>query len=158
MSVADRLRDASIRGRFAFAAACLERVCAAWKLGGPAVDRLFDALWSFTSSGDLGRWDGLVGALTPNSPADLRARLPVEGLSARQVKLLYVLITTVYEVGYGNLYSGYDSEFTLAPVRRVLALLGAAGVEPPDPSPFARSRRSLLDGWGKAVPRSFFES
>jgi len=57
----------SIRGRMAYGITCLEKVCTIWNIKNEKMNIFIKCLWTFTSSGNLAKWEEKVLSLLPNN-------------------------------------------------------------------------------------------
>ena len=146
----------SIRGRMAFSIVCLEAVAWKFKLN---LEGLLELLWAFTTSERLDEWEADVLQLVDYEAAGSYAqRFAFEHLGEPTASLIGDLIEEVVEVGRGNLYGGYRSDFTAEPAATVADLCRELTGDAPDLTPFACSPATNDDGWGSPISEDVFRA
>jgi hypothetical protein len=160
----DEIDQISIRGRFAFGVSCLQTACKVWDVTSDPLDSLFEQLWKFTNSDRLDIWiDETLSMLpefgwNPNEHSTMYAKaFNLTNLDERRQRILATLIEEVVNIGSGNLFGGFVSEFTRIPTLKVGAILDREGISLPCLDRFKRSHVSEYHGWGDRVPPSFFQ-
>jgi hypothetical protein len=153
----------SIRGRFAFALACLEALAAKWNVGGDYFGQLLALLWEFTSrpmlaskrDGDWwrdfgalrgGKWDDLVGRIKADNP----------GLSSDQLHAIRHACEELYRLGGTDMYAQPQVWNSIPATLNVAGILIRWGVPLPALAPFARSRWDEHQAFGATRTREFF--
>lgn len=152
------LEPISIIGRFAFGASCFEKVCKDWGVRTSQIAEFIKLLWTFTSSNRLDLWEKDVLKYLPEDD-DLISydiKFGIGFLSHEQQLVMVDLILEIIELGRGNLYAGFKSEFTLVPILNIVALLENNNIILPNIEPFERSKADECHGWGRNVDKSFF--
>ena len=140
----------------AFSIVCLEAV--AWKFKLDLAD-LLDLLWTFTMSERLDGWETDVFQLVDYEAAGSHAeRFAYGHLGEPTVSLIDDLIEEVVEVGRGNLYGGYRSDFTAEPAATVADLCLELTGSVPELTPFACSSAAEDDGWGCPISEDVFRA
>ncbi|MCA8830410.1 hypothetical protein [Hymenobacter pini] len=166
-----QLKRVSIKGRMAYCITCLENVLACKQLQEPALDKLLQCLWDFTSNPDLSDWEKKIMDFSPESileePLEECSYLTLsEAQHLRTVymslsKSLLICIDDTIEVGRGNLYGGTSgySPHSLIPAMQVVRYMVAHTYPLPPMENFLRSPFTEEDqhGWGKRVDRSYFQ-
>lgn len=133
---------------------CLERLCEKWQVGNQKIKELINLLWTFTSSNNLDLWDKRIRGFLPHE--NWEVEFGYGFLYKDKLETLTDVLIEVIEIGGGNLYGGFRSEFTMRPTIKVASLLEANNIELPDLEPFKKSKVTEFHGWGNPVGRDFF--
>ncbi len=136
------MQNLSIRGRVAFAAACVE--IAMQRFGILGASDFLEALWSFCTEENLLEWEARIQVLHPIHWQE-KALLH---LNSSLQNVLQDLFANAVAVGTRNLYSDYrslETEESLADVVRQMQVLK---LELPDLKLFKFSSASEAKGWG----------
>jgi hypothetical protein len=140
------MHNLSIRGRVAFAAACVEIAMQQFQITHGQARAFLETLWSFCLEEDLLEWEARIQALHPIHWQDTA----LSHLDARVQPALQDLFADAIAVGTRNLYSDYrslETEECLADVRQHMQALN---LELPDLELFRFSKASEAKGWGVA--------
>ncbi|WP_216689080.1 hypothetical protein [Hymenobacter siberiensis] len=173
LTIADRLKETSIRGRVAFGITCLEIYFEHLNLQDDTlVKGLLEKMWEFVSSNSLDKWEyeikGFLPIIVLNSSASEKFE-NVSFLKHSQSKAyekmylslpetLVTMIDTVADIGFDNLYAGTTgySKGTFDETMSVIDLMNESQLPLPDLARFERSEFSEFHGWGDAVNKEFF--
>ena len=149
----------SIRGRLAYGATCLERLCKVWNVQNEKMDLLLETLWTFTSIENLADWDNTVRHMLPdNDRVEMYAyEFGYSHLEMIKQKILTNTIWDVMEIGQGNLYGAFKSEYSMLPLINVIGTLKKNKIDLPIIKPFKKSSILECDGWGKPIDKSNFK-
>jgi hypothetical protein len=160
--VRELVKGISIRARMALAITCVDIVLSKFSIHAEEKSALVETFWQFVEDDRLWKWD--LDRRTNDSlmiideyidhlqdiPADYSCRnLPDFALK---------MIFETDELGMSDLYGavqGY-SEHTFTSILNVLRLMVTHGFPIPPLHPFLKSPFQDNDGWGSAVPRTFF--
>ena len=174
ITVENRLKEISIRGRMALGIKCLEIVLDKNKLiHNKDIKELLSILWKFISSESLESWSEEIMDYDPKSLIEDYENSNFECfrlLSEVEIKSIYYiyrnsksevleLIELVTAIGTGNLYAGTSeySKSTLIPTIKVLNLMARNNYRTPKLENFEKSKYSEFHGWGTKRDKSFFD-
>jgi hypothetical protein len=134
----------SIRGRVAFAAACVESAIQHFKILG-ASDFL-ETLWSFCNEENLLEWESRIQALHPIHWQEKA----IAHLNSSLQTAFQELFANAVAVGTRNLYSDYRSLETEESLADVVRQMQALNLELPNLELFRFSKAIEAKGWGVA--------
>lgn len=173
MEIENKIKQTSIRGRFAFGVFCIEKYIAENNLESKWIDRLIPTLWEFTSTDRMDLWEEKISDLTPlnildDSPRNSHSDYPnltesefndLKKYYSELDESLIQIIDETIEIGLGNLYSGTGefSEGTFESTIFVHKLADKVLNEKPSFENFYKSKFTEFHGWGNNVKREFFE-
>jgi ABC-type molybdate transport system substrate-binding protein len=140
------LEQVSIRGRMAYAAACIEAAIAELWQASSTTNECVRVLWEFCAAEDLSEWErtamDVIGSALDNGTIaeETGSAVAQEAIEA-----------AFEDVGRGNLYAGVvgRSDATLKGAVRVATLVEQLGVSLPDPSRYLGSSFDEEHGWGR---------
>lgn len=138
------MQSLSIRGRLAFAAACVESAIQHFEISG-ASDFL-ETLWSFCAEENLLEWEARIQALHPIHWQETA----LSHLEPQIQIVLQDLFANAIAVGTRNLYSDYRSLETEESLTDVVRQMQVLNLELPDLKSFSFSNSSEAKGWGAA--------
>jgi hypothetical protein len=140
------MRYLSIRGRVAFAAACVEVAMRHFDVNHLEARAFLKTLWNFTLSENLLDWEEQIQALHPIHWQEIA----LTNLELRVQPVLQDLFANAIAVGTRNLYSDYRSLETEESLNDVVQQMQALKLELPDLELFRFSEASEAKGWGVA--------
>ncbi len=144
------MQQISVRGRVAFAAACLEIAIRHFKIEHEQAIMFLEKLWDFTSSQNLFVWEAEIQLLHPMHWQEAALeRVPLNFQNTFRNLLLDALA-----VGMRNLYSDFESFETEDSVKSVTQHMQAFNLELPNLELFRFSTVSEEDGWGNVFDSS----
>lgn len=146
----------SIRGRVAFGITCLEKLLNKWGVKNHKITELLHVLWTFTSSTSLDIWERDILSILPEDDNDESTHFGFDSLTSEQKEDLSDLIYYVIEIGRGNLYGGYVSDFTSEPTIKVIEIVIKNAVKIPELHKFKKSSAKEEHGWGTPVELEYF--
>ena len=136
------MRSLSIRGRVAFAAACVESATQHFKI---LECRDFqETLWSFCAEENLLEWEARIQALHPIHWQETA----LSHLNSSLQTVFQELFANAIAVGTRNLYSDYRSLETEESLADVVRQMQALELVLPDLELFKFSKASEAKGWG----------
>jgi hypothetical protein len=138
---ASDLRSLSITGRYAYALACVERLCRAWNVDGAFVLAEIDAHWQLTEMKLGCHW--LDKHPFPQCPGELEALLVGRQLTGDQVQALHHAFVEARYVYGGSCYCAANDDQSMRSVLNVVGVLVRWDIELP---PFARFRHASWSG------------
>ncbi len=138
------MQQLSIRGRVAFAAACVETAIQHFEILGTG--DFLETLWGFCAEENLLEWESRIQALHPIHWQEIA----LQNLEARVQEILQELFANAVAVGTRNLYSDYTSLETEECLADVVRQMQALKLELPDLELFKFSNSSEAKGWGAA--------
>jgi hypothetical protein len=147
----------SITGRYAFALACLEQLCAAWRVDDPFVLGEIDAHWQATEIPKVCRWFDTYPF--PGRLEKFTAQLRPGGLSADQVQSLYHAFREARMVSCVSCYAANNDAGSMQALLNVVGVLLRWGIALPPLEHFRHATWSgdfQETGWGARLPRSSF--
>ncbi len=172
-SLSEKIKNISIRGRFAFGIKCLEQYISESTIESAWIDKLLATLWEFTTSERLDMWDEKIKDLDPwnildthpdNKASDYKSLTENE---FHELKDFYNsldqdfidMIGNAIEIGTGNLYGGTGkfSNETLQPTLELKKIARRKLKEIPKIKSFEFSRFSEQHGWGNKFNRNVLE-
>jgi hypothetical protein len=131
--------------RYAFALACIERLCHSWGVvDEPFVRAVIDAHWTLTTKKVLSNsrvgynWFDETREFDPRTPEEFAARVRPGSLSADQVQALHHAIGELRALAGGDMYCQAESFRSLAPALNVAGILLRWGVGLPRVELFRR--------------------
>ena len=136
------MQHLSIRGRVAFAAACVESAIQHFEILG-ASDFL-ETLWSFCAEENLLEWEARIQALHPIHWQEKA----LSHLDSRVQSAFQDLFTDAVAVGTRNLYSDYLSFETEESLSDVVRQMQTLELLLPNLELFSFSKASEAKGWG----------
>lgn len=170
-----QLKEIAVRGRMAYALACLESLAAKLDYSSPKFRELLELLWSYTETQKLADWDGKICAkewravesyglwLETECLGNRRQGSPISNLAPfdNAPKDLVGLMGLCIRIGAAHLYTGFVSDASAIGLEKVLEILAENKITPPAIERFQRnklgaSREEDDDGWGFLAPRSFY--
>jgi hypothetical protein len=146
----------SIRGRVAFGITCLEKLLNKWGVENNKITELLHVLWTFTSSTALDIWERDILSVLPEDDSVESIHFGFGSLTEEQREDLSDLIYYVIEIGRGNLYGGYVSDFTSEPTIKVIEIVMKNEVKTPELHKFKKSSAQEGHGWGTPVEPEYF--
>jgi hypothetical protein len=151
------LRPLSLRGRYAFALACIEHLCAAWAVDDPLVTAEVEAHWGALDARMACHWfDQHPFA---RSPEVFAAAVPPGRLSADQVDALHHALGEARMVVCGSCYAAASDEGSMQSVLNVVGVLSRWGVTLPSLERFRHATWAGdfgTNGWGERLGRGAF--
>ena len=159
MVQASDLRHLSLIGRYAFALACVEAVCAAWAVDDPFVLGEIDAHWEAAEMRFACHWFDTHDF--PLDTEEFATRLRPGQLSADQAESLFEAFHETQMVICGSCYSAMKDDGSISSVLRVAGVLTRSGVELPALSRFAHATWSgefWRHGCGERFPRKSYRA
>jgi hypothetical protein len=153
------MRQTAIRGGVALALVCVERALRRFSVRDERVSELVETLWGFVEQEDLAAVDHAwrdARAVDLLDAIDADSEIPVtyRGLSPFLPRLLSQALAIAMVEMYGSVRGFGKESFDLT--LRALEDCERNGVPLPAIAKFAQLPFSEEDGWGRAVPRSFF--
>ena len=142
------MQHLSIRGRMAFAAACVESAIQHFEI--LEAREFVQTLWGFCAEENLLEWEARIQVLHPIHWQDKA----LSHLESRVQLAFQDLFTNAVAVGTRNLYSDYLSLETEESLSDVLRQVRALNLELPDLELFRFSRAGEANGWGDAFDPS----
>ena len=136
------MRSLSIRGRVAFAAACVESAMQHFEV--LKADDFQETLWSFCAEENLLEWEARIQALHPIHWQETA----LSHLSSSLQNVFQELFANAVAVGTRNLYSDYRSLETEESLADVVRQMQALELVLPDLELFKFSKASEAKGWG----------
>jgi hypothetical protein len=139
------LEPLNVRGRYAFALTCIERLCNHWGATDPFISELIDVHWtlvaaSLLSDGRKGHdWFEETSAYDKRTPAELAACLNKARLSAEQIQALHHAVYELRMLAGDDMYCEPESFRSLIHVLNVVGILLRWGVELPALGPFRKA-------------------
>jgi hypothetical protein len=154
---ASDLAHLSLRGRYAFALACVEALCSAWEVDDPYIQGEIDAHWQAAQVELVCHW--FDAHPFPWPVANFAARLRAGGLTVDRVQSLHhALCDTRFVLG-GSCYAAADDPGSMQAVLDVVGILARWGVALPRLEWFAHATWSgefETSGWGERFGRASF--
>jgi hypothetical protein len=144
------MRQLSIRGRVAFAAACVEVAMQHFKVTHVDARAFLETLWDFCESENLLDWEEQIQVLHPIHWQEAG----LLHLEPQVQSKLQDLCADAIAVGTRNLYSDYRSLETEESLEDVIRHVQALNLELPDLALFRFSKASEAKGWGHAFDPS----
>jgi hypothetical protein len=149
------LRTLSKNGRFAYALACVERLCDAWGVFEGKVRAGVAAQWLAMEAKWPCLW--LEGHRLPREVADFAAGLGGASLSADQVQSLHHALWEAQAVIGRSCYEAVSDVYSMQSVLNVVGILARWGVEPPPVSAFRHANWTGEFGHGGRFTRESFD-
>lgn len=160
------IEDLSIRARMAYALLCIEAACRAWDADSPPLRATLETLWAFVPTQRTDRWEASLdmGALLPYDDfgvddtdwQDVVAGWGLTGLDDGRAEALVRMLSLATAIGTDNLYSGYESTVTAAPLKTVVNIMQIVDVDLPERGRVSLSGVDEAGGWGTPRPPAFF--
>lgn len=150
------IAEISIRGRMGYAITCLEKIIMYYKAQTPQIVKLLYFLWDYTLSARFDLWEKEFARIVPESVNDFKICFELEFLECDIISFIFSILEEVYEVATGNLYGGYLSVYTEVPLIHIIEKLNSKNITLPAMEPFAISKASEENGWGKPIAKSDF--
>ena len=144
------MQQLSIRGRVAFAAACVEISMLRFKIEHEGAKAFLETLWDFCSSQSLFDWEGQIQSFHPMHWQEAA----LSHLDSSVQSTLQNLFADAVAVGTRNLYSDYESLETEESLADVLRHMKALQLELPNLELFRFSKASEESGWGNTFDPS----
>ncbi len=138
------MQNLSIRGRVAFAAACVESAIQHFEILG--ANDFLETLWSFCAEEDLLEWEARIQAIHPIHWQEKA----LSHLSSSLQTVFQELFANAVAVGTRNLYSDYLSLETEESLSDVVRQMQALGLVLPNLELFRFSKAIEAKGWGMA--------
>lgn len=157
----------SIRGRMAYVLLCVETTLNQWNIASGEIRSILAKFWEFTSSTELDIWDTEAQRVQPYLYAfyedflhkkqwrEMAEFLSISELTERQQETLGRELVCLHGLS-ANLFSGYESELTAAPLLEIIKIMVASGLTLPDRISVSLSSVEEDGGWGHPRPRHFF--
>jgi hypothetical protein len=136
------MRYLSIRGRVAFAAACVETATQRFEILG--VSDFLETLWNFCAEENLLDWESEIQALHPIHWQEMA----LSHLNSSFQTAFRELFANAVAVGTRNLYSDYQSFETEESLGDVVRHMQVLKLELPNLESFRFSKASEAKGWG----------
>jgi hypothetical protein len=136
------MQNLSIRGRVAFAAACVESAIQHSEI--PKARGFLETLWDFCAEENLLEWEERIQALHPIHWQEAA----LSNLEPRVQAALRDLFADAIAVGLRNLYSDYRSLETEESLADVVQQMQALHLELPNLELFRFSKAIEAKGWG----------
>lgn len=136
------MQNLSIRGRVAFAAACVE--IAMQRFGILGASDFLEALWSFCTEENLLEWEAKIQVFHPIYWQEKS----LSHLSSSVQTAFHELLANAVAVGTRNLYSDYISLETEECLAQVVRQMQVLKLELPELELFKFSNASEAKGWG----------
>lgn len=171
--IKNKIKQTSIRGRFAFGVFCLEKYITENDLKSKWIEKLIPTLWEFTNTDRMDLWEEKISDLTPlnildesprNSHSDYPSLTESEFIELKKYygeldNEFVQMIDETIEIGLGNLYGGTGefSESTYESTIFVYKLANKLLTEKPNFDNFLKSKFTEFHGWGNNVNKEFFE-
>lgn len=134
----------SIRARVAFGLVGVERAARRLGLEDPWLDGELQGLWRYTEANDLSWWNC-------SADAEYLAEVFSRATPRERLEMLARMLNALDEIGGGNLFGGFQNEFTHTPTMDLAAIVAEQGVLLPPTKPFVKiSPRRPWDAWGKS--------
>ena len=159
MFQASDLRHLSLTGRFAYALACIDALCAAWAVDDPFVLAEIDAHWGAAEMSLACHW--FDKHPFPRDAEEFGARLRPDRLTADQSAALFDAFWSAQDVICGSCYAAMNDEGSMDSVLTVAGVLTRRGVELPALSCFSHATWSgefWIHGGGERFPRESYRS
>jgi hypothetical protein len=156
---ASDLRHLSITGRYAYALACIENLCAAWDIDEPFVLEEVNEHWQATEIPLACHW--FDEHRFPHEIEDFANKLESAQLSSDQVQSLYHAFEEMRMVICRSCYAAAGDEYSMESVLNVAGILVRWSIGLPDLVRFKHATWSgdFRDtGWGERLPRASFAS
>ena len=169
----NKIKDISIRGRFAFGVKCLEQYISENNIESKWIEKLLNTLWEFTSSERLDIWDEKIKELDPwnildthpdNKAGDYKTLSEKEfyelkGFYNSLDKEFINMVGNAIEIGTGNLYGGTGefSNETLQPTLELIKIAKNQLKNIPSMESFGFSKFSEKHGWGNEFDRDILK-
>ena len=144
------MQQLSIRGRVAFAAACVEISMQHFKVNHESTKVFLETLWDFCSQNNLFDWEERIQFLHPMHWQEAA----LSHLDSSVQSTLQNLFADAVAVGTRNLYSDYESLETEESLADVLRHVQALQLELPNLELFRFSKASEESGWGNTFDPS----
>ncbi len=148
------LRPLSKNGRYAYALACVERLCDAWGLADPFVRGTVAAQWQAMEAEWPCLW--LNEHRLPLEVADFAAKLSFGAFSPDQVQSLHHALRERQDVIGRSCYAAVSDTASMQSVLNVVGILARCGVEPPAVGGFLHASWSGAFGHGKRFTRESY--
>jgi hypothetical protein len=148
------LRRLSITGRYAYALACVERVCAAWGVDHPYIRAEVDAHWQALEAKFPCSW--FEAHLLPRDVEEFAAELGLHELSDDQVQGLHHLLDEARAVILRSCWCAASDTWSMQSVLNVAGVLARWGIEPPPVAGFLHAVWSGEFSHGKRFTRESF--
>ena len=149
------LRALSKNGRFAYALACVERLCDAWGIPEGEACAEVTAQWLAMEAEWPCLW--LDGHRLPREVAEFAAELGDTSLSADQVQSLHHALCEARAVIGRSCYAAVSDIYSMQSVLNVVGILARWGVEPPLVSAFRHANWAGEFGHGQRFTRESFD-
>jgi hypothetical protein len=147
------LRLLSKNGRYAYALACIERLCGAWGVDDPFVQGEVAAHWRALEAKWPCEW--LEEHLLPRDVAAFAARVGGP-LSADQVQSLHHALDEARAVIGRSCYAAVSDTWSMQSVLNVVGILARWGIEPPPVAGFRHANWSGAFDHGQRFTRASF--
>jgi hypothetical protein len=154
---ASDLGHLSLRGRYAYALACVEALSAAWGVDDPYILAEIDAHWQAAEVELVCHW--LDDHELPWPLSNFAARVRPGGLTADRVQSLYHALSSTRSVFDGSCWAAADDPGSMQAVLNVVGILARWGVAPPPLERFAHATWAGdfgAAGWGERFGRESF--
>ncbi len=131
------LEPLNIVERYAFALACIERLCQSWAVTSPYLTRLIEAHWTLTTQRVLADsrneydWFDETREFAPDTPDELADRLGPGVLSVIQAQALHHAVDELRGLASEDMYASPQSYLSMGHTLNVIGILLRWGVEPP---------------------------
>ena len=154
---ASDLRSLSVRGRYAYGLACVERLCGAWGIDDPFVRGEIDAHWGVLDIRLGCHW--FDAHPFPQDESEMRAAMRAPGLSSDQLESLHHAFEEARQVFSSSCYAAASDGGSMRAALNVVGILARWGVVPPPVGRFAHATWSGdfgTHGWGDRLGRASF--
>jgi hypothetical protein len=149
------LRQLSKNGRYAYALACVERLCDAWGVADPLVRGAVAAQWRAMEAQWPCLW--LEEYPLPRDVPEFAASVGADTLSADQVQSLHHALDEARAVIGRSCYAAVSDTWSMQSVLNVVGILARWGVEPPSLAGFRHAGWSATFDHGRRFTRESFE-
>ena len=160
-------KQLTMRGRMAYALACLESLAAKLNFSSPEYRELLALLWEFTETNNYRAWNlkltaskwkyvRAMGFWTVNHENRSKPAPNREQFSDAPEALIAILGLCA-AIGEAHLYGGFESKDSECYLDKMIMILSEQGVQLPSSARFQENALlQLSDGIGFAAPRSFY--
>lgn len=173
LEIENKVKQTSIRGRFAFGVFCIEKYISEKNIKSKWINKLIPTLWEFTDTDRMDLWHEKISDLTPLNILDSSQRNSYSNYPSlnefgfNELKKYYSeldnelvqMIDETIEIGLGNLYGG-TGEYSKGTFESTMFVYKKANrilKEMPNFDKFNKSLFSEFHGWGNKVTKDSFK-